>query len=152
MPPDVSGSKLAMAAAPGTVSTHAQTIRPATPHRTAVSCRTLPTPTMAPVMVCVVDTGMPRPVAMNSVAAPAVSAQKPPTGCSLVIFMPIVRTMRQPPVSVPAPMAVWQAMTTQNGMPGGWSFVPAASTPVLTSAMTMMPIVFCASLPPCPSE
>jgi hypothetical protein len=33
-------------------------------------------------MVCVVETGMPRWVAKNSVLAPAVSAQKPPTGWS----------------------------------------------------------------------
>ena len=40
---------------------------------------------MAPVMVCVVDTGMPSAVARNSVSAPPVSAQKPPTGLSLVM-------------------------------------------------------------------
>ena len=34
-------------------------------------------------------------------AAPAVSAQNPPTGLSLVIFEPIVLTIRQPPTSVP---------------------------------------------------
>jgi len=40
---------------------------------------------MAPVMVCVVDTGMPSMVAPNKVIAPPVSAQKPPTGRSLVM-------------------------------------------------------------------
>jgi hypothetical protein len=65
-----------------------------------------PTPTMAPVMVCVVDTGMPSAVARNSVSAPPVSAQKPPTGLSLVIFWPMVFTMRQPPNMVPKPMAM----------------------------------------------
>ena len=39
-------------------------------HRTADSLRVAPTPMMAPVMVCVVETGMPKPVAMNSVIAP----------------------------------------------------------------------------------
>ena len=34
-----------------------------------------------------------------------VSAQKPPTGLSLVIFWPMVLTMRQPPNMVPRPMA-----------------------------------------------
>ena len=91
-------------------------MRPATPQRTADSLRTAPTPTIAPVIVCVVDTGMPRPVARNSVMAPPVSAQKPPTGFSLVIFMPIVFTMRQPPDSVPSAIAAWQASTTQNGI------------------------------------
>ena len=37
--------------------------------------------------------------------APPVSAQKPPTGFSLVIFMPMVLTMRQPPNSVPRAIA-----------------------------------------------
>ena len=45
------------------VSTQAQTMRPATPQRTAEVLVTEPTPTIAPVMVCVVETGMPRPVA-----------------------------------------------------------------------------------------
>ena len=44
---------------------------PATPQRTADSFCTEPTPTIAPVIVCVVDTGMPSPVARNSVIAPA---------------------------------------------------------------------------------
>ena len=43
-----------MAAAAGIVSTQAQTIWRATPQRTADSRRVAPTPTMAPVMVCVV--------------------------------------------------------------------------------------------------
>ena len=51
----------ATAKAPGIVSTQAHTTRPATPHRTAESRRAAPTPTMAPVMVWVVETGMPPP-------------------------------------------------------------------------------------------
>ena len=104
-----------MNAAHGIVSTHAQTICSATPQRTADSLRVAPTPMMAPVMVCVVETGMPNPVAMNSVIAPPVSAQKPPTGFSLVIRMPMVFTIRQPPNSVPSAIAAWQTSTTQNG-------------------------------------
>ena len=76
----------AMKADAGIVNTHAQTIFPATPQRTADIFLDAPTPTMAPVMVCVVDTGIPRPVARNSVMAPPVSAQKPPTGLNLVIL------------------------------------------------------------------
>ena len=75
------------------------------PHRTADRRRVAPTPTMAPVMVCVVLTGMPSAVAVNSDTAPAVSAAKPPTGCSCVIFEPIVWMMRQPPDSVPSAIA-----------------------------------------------
>ena len=83
------------------VRIHAQTIRPATPQRTADSRLIEPTPMIAPVIVCVVLTGTPRCVAVKSEIAPAVSAAKPPTGCSLVIFDPIVWMMRQPPDSVP---------------------------------------------------
>ena len=50
--------------------THAQTMVPANPQRTADSRFVAPTPTMAPVIVCVVDTGIPSAVAKNSVAAP----------------------------------------------------------------------------------
>ncbi len=57
----------------------------------------MPTPMIAPVIVCVVLTGMPRCVAVKSEIAPAVSAANPPTGCSLVIFEPIVWMIRQPP-------------------------------------------------------
>src|SRR5437762_10205982 len=85
------------AAESGMVRTQAHTMRPATPHFTAETRRVAPTPMIAPVMVWVVDTGMPREVARKRVIAPAVSAQNPPKGCSLVIFVPIVFTIRQPP-------------------------------------------------------
>jgi hypothetical protein len=49
----------AIVAAAGIVNIQAQTIRPATPHFTAESRRVAPTPTIAPVIVCVVDTGVP---------------------------------------------------------------------------------------------
>ena len=52
---------------------------------------------MAPVMVCVVDTGMPPSVARPRLIAPPIEAQEPLTGLSLVIFVPMVLTMRQPP-------------------------------------------------------
>ena len=83
----------------------AQTIEPAVPQRTADARRTDPTPTIAPVIVCVVDTGMPSADARNSVIAPPASAQKPPTGLSFVMRWPIVLTMRQPPNIVPRPIA-----------------------------------------------
>ena len=72
-------------------------------------------PTIAPVIVWVVDTGTPSAVARNSVIAPPVSAQKPRIGVSRVIFDPIVWTMRQPPDSVPSAIAAWQDSTTQSG-------------------------------------
>ena len=103
--------------APGIVSTQAHTTRPATPHRTAESRCVVPTPTIAPVMVCVVDTGIPAWAVKNNVDAAASSALIPPTGVSFVIFDPIVCTIRQPPKSVPSPIAVWADNTTQSGTP-----------------------------------
>ena len=90
----------------GIVKTQAMTMLRAKPQRTADALRTEPTPKMAPVMVCVVDTGTPIHVARNKVMAPPVSAQNPPTGLSLVMRWPMVLTMRQPPKSVPRPMAM----------------------------------------------
>src|SRR3954451_16285305 len=102
---------------------------------------------MAPVMVWVVETGTPSQVAMNSVAAPPVSAQNPCIGVSLVMRSPMVRTMRQPPISVPSAIAAWQASTTQNG-----TEKCSPRWPCEYSSTAMMPMVFCASLPPWPSE
>ena len=135
-----------MSAAMGMVRTHAQTMRPATPQRTAESRRVEPTPTMAPVMVWVVETGMPNELARNSVAAPAVSAAKPPTGCSLVIFEPRVWMMRHPPESVPRAIAACAARMTHIGMVNTLRYPAVKSTPA------MIPMVFCASFVPWPSE
>src|SRR3569832_1753080 len=66
----------------GIVSTHAHTIRVATPHRTADKRCVVPTPTIAPVIVCIVLTGIPKAAVPNNVIAPAVTAQNPPTGFS----------------------------------------------------------------------
>jgi len=68
--------------------------------------RVAPTPTMAPVMVWVELTPTPNCVAMKIATAAPVSAAKPPIGCSLVIFDPMVWMMRQPPVNVPSAIAV----------------------------------------------
>ena len=64
-------------AAPGIVAIQANTILRVIPHRTAVSLREAPTPTIAPVIVCVVLTGMPKCAVLMSVIAPAVSARIP---------------------------------------------------------------------------
>ena len=74
-------SSAAISAAPGMVRIQAHTTRPATPQRTADRRWMEPTPTMQPVMVCVVDTGMPLAETKNSVAAAADSAETPPAGC-----------------------------------------------------------------------
>jgi len=66
----------AIVAAAGIVRIQAHTIRPATPHFTADNRRVAPTPTIDPVIVCVVETGVPVNVTYASVNAAAVSAQK----------------------------------------------------------------------------
>jgi hypothetical protein len=88
----------------GMVRIQAQTMLPAIPQRTAVNLFVAPTPTMAPVMVWVVLTGIPPMVAPMMEMAAAVSAQKPPIGASFVIFEPMVLTIRQPPDMVPMAM------------------------------------------------
>ena len=80
----------ATAAAAGIVTSQAHTILRATPHLTADSRCVAPTPTIAPVIVCVVLTGIPASAVENKVIAPAASAQKPPTGFSLVMREPMV--------------------------------------------------------------
>src|SRR3977135_2734064 len=129
------------------VITQAQTMPLATFQRTAETRRAAPTPTMAPVMVWVVDTGTPRKVAANSVAAPPVSAQNPCIGVNFVMRSPMVRTIRQPPIKVPNAIAAWHASTTQNG-----TEKCSPRCPCEYSSTAMMPMVFCASLPPWPSE
>src|SRR5437867_12503828 len=115
-----------MAKDPGMVRIQAQTTRPATPQRTADSRCVEPTPTMAPVIVWVVETGIPACAVKNSVAAAAVSALMPPTGWSFVILEPIVCTILHPPDSVPRPIAAWHERTTHSGTPAVAGRTPVA--------------------------
>src|SRR5262245_17715886 len=100
----------------GIVIIHAQTTRLATPHLTAESLLVDPTPMMAPVIVCVVETGMPRNETIMIEIAPPVSAQNPPTGLSFVIFDPMVLTILHPPESVPSAIAACAERITQIGI------------------------------------
>ena len=117
------GSAAPIAPAAGRVMNQAMTMFDATFHRTADRRRDAPTPTIAPVMVWVEETGMPPSVAMNRVIAPPVSAQNPCAGVSRVIFDPMVWTIRQPPDSVPSAIAAWQDSTTQKGT---WNSPPSS--------------------------
>ena len=78
---------------PGIVSTHAVTMRPAMPQRTAERRRVAPTPRIAPEIACVVEIGMPRRVAISMTVPAVVSAAKPCTGVSFVMRTPIVLTV-----------------------------------------------------------
>src|SRR5581483_2384682 len=104
-----------MIPAAGIVITQAHTMFVAIPHRTAFMRWMLPTPAIAPAIACVVDTGTPSLDEMKTDTAAPVSAQKPLRGLSRVSLPPIVRTMRQPPVSVPRPIAEYEAIRTQYG-------------------------------------
>ena len=75
-----------------------------TPHLTALKRLVAPTPIMEPVIVCVVDTGILKCSVKNKVMAPAVSAATPSKGVTLVIFVPMVFTIFQPPLIVPKPI------------------------------------------------
>src|SRR5512143_1698613 len=88
----ISQATAATAAEAGIVTIQAMTIRSATPHLTAERRRDAPTPMIAPVIVCVVETGMPAREAPISVTAPENSAHEPPTGLSGVIRIDMVRT------------------------------------------------------------
>src|SRR5262245_14943695 len=99
----------------GTVTTHAVTIRPATPHLTADARLVAPTPRIADEITCVVETGMPNRLANSMIVAAAVSAANPSMVRSSTTFRPIVLTMRHPPIAVPSPIAAEAASTTQRG-------------------------------------
>ncbi len=97
---------IAIKALTGMVKIHAHIKLTVTPQRTADKRLVAPTPIMAPVIVCVVLTGMPKPSVRIRVAAPAVSAQTPTRGVTFVMRVPIVFTIFQPPLMVPSAMAV----------------------------------------------
>ena len=96
----------AIAMETGMVRIHAYKRLMETPHFTAVTRRVMPVPIIAPVMVCVVLTGIPKASVKNNSMAPAVSAATPSKGVSLVILVPMVFTILHPPDKVPSPMAV----------------------------------------------
>src|SRR5437773_1259456 len=89
----------------GIVSIQAHKRFTVTPQRTADNLLVAPTPTMEPVIVCVVLTGIFRFSVTNKVIAPAVSAATPSKGVTFVILVPMVLIILQPPLIVPNAMA-----------------------------------------------
>ena len=83
-----------MAPHPGNVSAHVSPISFTTPQFTLDSRRAAPTPIMAVVLVCVVETGMPVSEESSRQAAPAMSAAKPWYFSSFTISMPTALMMR----------------------------------------------------------
>src|SRR3954447_16826762 len=86
-----------MRAAAGRVAVQARTMRPARFQWTEVDLRAAPAPKMAPVQTWVVDRGMPRCVEVRMTAALVVSAVNPWGVWMLLMRLPNVRMMRQPP-------------------------------------------------------
>ena len=70
---------------------------PATPQRTAETRLAAPVPMIAPEITCVVESGKPTCDAAMITVAPTPCAAKPCAGSILMIRLPIVRMIRQPP-------------------------------------------------------
>ena len=145
----------ASSALSGSVKTHAVTMLPATPQRTAERRLLAPTPMMHALMQWVVDTGTPRWLAPRMTNAPLVSAANPCSGVMRMILLPIVLMMRCPPADVPRAIAAAHATMTHVGTlsevgsihDGNVEPFPAARNE--SSASVMTPIDFCASFDPC---
>ena len=106
---------------------------------------------MEPAIVCVVLTGIFRYSVRYNVNAPAVSATMPSSGVTLVIFVPIVRTMRHPPEIVPSEITVKQENATHDGMSSTLSTpMPMPNGCAAIIAAAMIPITFCESFNPWP--
>src|SRR5690606_28993192 len=95
------------------VKIHAHNNEIVTPQRTADTRLVIPTPIIDPVMVCVVETGIPKCSVTYKATAPAVSAATPSNGVTFVILEPIVFTIFQPPLIVPKPIKTKEANGTQ---------------------------------------
>ena len=76
------------------------------PQLTADARRAAPAPMTQPVIVCVVDTGTPNQEAVRSMTEPPAYALNPCCWDNLVIRVPIVSMIRQPPLNVPKPIAM----------------------------------------------
>ena len=103
-------------AAAGIVRIHAVMMLRATPQRTAEKRRTEPTPMMAPVIVWVVETGIPAHDAPKSVHGPGELGARAADRLERRDPHPIVRTIRHPPARVPRPIAAWQRRMIQKGI------------------------------------
>ena len=126
----------------GIVSSHAQTMRVATPQRTADSRLVDPTPTIAPVMACVVLTGMLKCVAVNSATARARLGSEPANWLQLRDF----RAHR-----VDDAPAAGERAEPNRGVRGHLHpqrDVKRGDVARAEEHGGMIPAVFCASLPP----
>src|SRR5688572_5049351 len=77
-----------------------------------------PTPMIDAEILWVVETGIPKNVAIKITEAELASAANPLIGCSFTILWPSVLMMRQPPAAVPAAITTAQVTFTQRAMSG----------------------------------
>src|SRR5882757_6886958 len=88
---------------------------PATPHRTAETRLPAPDPITPPLITWVVESGKPKCVDARITAAPAPWAENPCAASILMMRVPIVRMILQPPKYVPREIADAAEITTQKG-------------------------------------
>ena len=113
----------------GIVRIQAQSKLTVIPHLTAETLFVNPTPIIAPVTVCVVETGILNCSVIKSVIAPAVSAATPSNGVTFVILVPIVFTRGLP--GKPPQDNVFLISQTLIRDASGWhiaSILPIANT------------------------
>src|SRR5690554_1857261 len=104
---------IAIKADTGIVKTQAHSREIVTPQRTADTRLVIPTPIIEPVLLWVVETGIPKSSETYNETAPAVSAATPSNGVTLVILVRIVLTILQPPLIVPKAIKKNDANGTQ---------------------------------------
>lgn len=106
----------AIAAQAGSVMTHARTMFPPTPHRTAENLLDAPTPMIVDEMIWVVERGSPILEATSITVAAEASAANPFIGLRLTRRTPRVFMILHPPIAVPSAMAVAHRTITQRGI------------------------------------
>ena len=92
------GISAPLAAAAGSVSSHARARCPAMLHRTDAALRAAPAPKIEPVATWVVDSGNPRCEEARMTVAALVLAAKPGGGSIAQTRMPTVWMIRHPPM------------------------------------------------------
>ena len=122
----------------------------------------VPTPRIAPVIAWVVEIGMPEVRRGDDRGRGGGLGAEAADGLQARDAEPIVFTIRHPPNIVPSAIATWQMRMIHHAtvcvvaedvegvepVLSGSGCVQCFSARRRSSSMTMMPIVFCASLPP----
>src|SRR5207248_728435 len=104
-----------LAAAAGSVKSHAVAMLPATPQRTADRRRAAPAPITPPLMTWVVEIGKPKCDTARITAAPPPCAANPWAAFMFLMRVPVVLMILQPPAYVPSPIAAAAEAITQRG-------------------------------------